>query len=190
MNAHEGVLYVDTDVLAPCLIENETNALIKTTVQRFSSKAQLKTYTKKNGWYINWENEVSASEVYGIFTPNSEIAEGLISIKSDPDATAVYMAWGCAAPHNNKQLAKTPKYGGVGGHLFAIAAEKSFEYGMDGYLYGYAANKELLQHYTRDFGAVHVGILHQFHFIIEPIASKKLMEVYDYEWSSNQILGR
>lgn len=37
----------------------------------------------------------------------------------------------CAAPLNNKILCVNPKYTGVGGHLFAIAVDKSVEYGFE-----------------------------------------------------------
>lgn len=45
----------------------------------------------------------------------------------DNDFQAVYIAWMCVAPQNNKMLCDYPKYTGVGGHLFEIAADKSDE---------------------------------------------------------------
>lgn len=60
------------------------------------------------------------------------------------DYGAVYIAWMCTAPHNNKLIVETSKYLGVGGHLFAIAAQRSAEAGFGGAMTGFAANKELV----------------------------------------------
>ena len=75
------------------------------------------------------------------------------------------------------------KYSGVGGHLFAIAADISLKWGFDGFVYGFALNKELLNHYIEILGCSFVGILHPYHFLIEPSAAQKLLENYTYEWN-------
>jgi len=170
--------------LSPCLIEAATNQPKDTIAKLIVDRSELKSYNKKNGWYVNWAQLLKENEVYGIYIKGQDTPEGLIAIKQDSSASAVYMSWGCAAPHNNKQMTKAPKYTGVGGHLFAIAAEKSFQYGFDGYLYGFAADAKLLKHYIKVFGAWHAGMLHEFHFVIEPDKAKKLMEVYNYDWSN------
>lgn len=59
---------------------------------------------------------------------------------------AVYIAWMCASPDNNKLLTDDIKYLGIGGHLFAIAAQKSVDFGFEGYMYGFAANQDFLEH--------------------------------------------
>ncbi len=43
------------------------------------------------------------------------------------NAKAVYVTWMCSSPENNPRIAEDIKYKGVGGHLFAIAANKSIE---------------------------------------------------------------
>lgn len=45
----------------------------------------------------------------------------LVALSPVEDYGAVYIAWMCTAPYNNKLIAETPRYVGVGGHLFAIA---------------------------------------------------------------------
>lgn len=65
----------------------------------------------------------------------------------------------CTAPQNNKKLTETPKYTGVGGHLFSIA----------------------------NLGAEPICMLHQFHFGIFEDKMKKIMEVYTYEWTDEQL---
>ena len=48
------------------------------------------------------------------------------------------------SPDNNKLLTDDVRYFGVGGHLFAIAAQKSVDYGYDGYVYGFPPIKNCL----------------------------------------------
>ena len=71
----------------------------------------------------------------------------------------------------------------MGGHLFAIAVDMSFKWGYGGFVYGFALNKELLNHYINILGCFFVGILHPYHFLIEPNAAQRLLENYTYEWN-------
>ena len=73
------------------------------------------------------------------------------------------------------------------GHLFAIAAQKSVDYGYDGYVYGFAANKELLDHYVQVFNGEVIGVLHPYQFAIDESNAKKIMEVYDYDWTDEEV---
>ena len=100
---------------------------------------------------------------------------------------AVYIEWMCASPENNKQIADNVRYLGIGGHLFAIAAQKSIDYGFAGLIYGFAANKELLEHYIEVFNGEFIGMLHPYQFAIDEKNAQKIMEVYDYEWTDEQI---
>lgn len=77
--------------------------------------------------------------------------QGLVAVAPNHDMKALYITWMCTSPDNNKLLNDNIKYLGVGGHLFAIAAKKSVDNGFDGYLYGFAANQELLKHYITVF---------------------------------------
>ena len=86
---------------------------------------------------------------------------------------------------NNKLLCDNPKYSGVGGHLFAIAADKSVEYGFGGTIVGYAANMDLVNHYCSVFKAEHIAMLHPDAIYEEEAA--ELREVYDYEWTDEEI---
>lgn len=45
---------------------------------------------------------------------------------------------------------------------------------------------ELVKHYEEAFGAVHIGILHEYQIAIDGEASRKLLEVYSYEWNGNK----
>ena len=90
-------------------------------------------------------------------------------------------------PRKQSIIKKENKYSGVGGHLFAIAAQKSLDYGFNGIVYGFAANKKLLEHYVKVFNAEYIGVLHPYQFAIDEKNSTKIMEVYDYEWTDEEI---
>ncbi|MBO4677805.1 MAG: hypothetical protein J5633_09700 [Oscillospiraceae bacterium] len=107
-------------------------------------------------------------------------------MRNDRNAKAAYIHWACTAPHNNKHEFGSQRYSGVGGHLFAIAVDKSVQWGYGGTVFGFAANAELVKHYVEAFGAYHLGILHEYQIVIEGEASKKLLEVYSYEWNGNE----
>ena len=93
------------------------------------------------------------------------------------------MHWASTAPQNNVHLYGKKKYNGVGGHLFAIAVDMSFKWGYDGFVYGFALNKDLLNHYINALGCFFVGILHPYHFLIETNTAQRLLENYTYEWN-------
>ena len=64
-----------------------------------------------------------------------------------------------------------------------IAADKSIQWGYAGAMHGFAANKELLEHYINTFHAEFLGMLHDYQFFVNEIEAKKLLEVYNYEWN-------
>ena len=78
-------------------------------------------------------------------------------------------------------------YSGVGGHLFAIAANKSVEYNYNGAITGNAANAELLEHYCKTFHADFLGMLHPYQMMIDEENAAKIMKVYDYEWTDDEL---
>jgi hypothetical protein len=175
------------DEFTPCLKDAKTGELVQTEVIRIRRKSFLKKYNKKNGWYVNWETLVDENEIYALVVEGSVDIQGLVAIAKDKDMQAVYIAWMCTNPQNNKLINDEVKYLGVGGHLFAIAAQKSAEYGFDGYMYGYAADKELLEHYVNTFNGEFIGVLHPYQFAIDEENATKIMEVYDYEWTNEEI---
>ena len=96
---------------------------------------------------------------------------------------AAYVSWMVAAPQNNPQITDQKKYLGVGGHLFAIAADRSESYGYDCEMTGFAANKELEAHYVDYFGAIRIHMLHPYQILIPADAGHKIKEVYTYDWT-------
>ena len=176
------------DEMTPCLKDAVTGDIIPTEVLQIVRKSFLRKFSKDNGWYVNWADLLDMGcEVYALVLKGTVDIQGMIAIERDEEAKALYMAWAVAAPVNNKQLTDNVKYIGVGGHLFAIAADKSFEYGYDGFMYGYAANEKLLRHYMDRFNVLFVGIRHPYHFVIDPPQAERIRGEYDYEWTDAKI---
>lgn len=183
-----GLLNLYVDEIVPCLKNNETEEIVETVVFRVETRSFLKSFNKKNGWYENWSSFGKDVEIYALATKNDMEIQGLIALENDEDAQAVFIVWACTAPHNNKyeleRKQQLPKYSGVGGHLFALASDKSQELGYEGCVHGYASNEGVLEHYLAKLGAVYLGTLHKYHFAVLEDEAKKLMEVYDYEWNN------
>lgn len=88
----------------------------------------------------------------------------------------------------NKLKTSTPKYSGVGGHLLAIASELSFTRGFDGYIWGEAINKDIFKYYLDKFSATAVSTYNNpYQFMIIGKHTQKLMEVYNYEWTGEEL---
>ena len=174
------------DGIVPCLKDTESGELKDTVVFKIESRSYLKKFRKRNGWHINWSEVPADVEIYALALHDTNEIQGLVGVKNDRDAQAAYIHWACTAPHNNKREFGSQKYSGVGGHLFAIAVDRSVQWGYDGVVFGFAANQELVEHYVNVFGAFHLGILHEFQIVLDSEAAKKLLEVYSYEWYGSE----
>ena len=71
--------------------------------------------------------------------------------------------------------------------LVAIAARKYMDDGYGGFMYGFASNRELLNHYVKQLKAETISILHPYHFAIDEENAKHIVEVYDYVWTDEEI---
>ena len=175
------------DDLTPCLKDNETGDFVATEVIRIRRKSFLSKFNKKNGWYTNWEKLLPEHEIYALVVNGTVDIQGLVALSRNDDFQAVYIAWMCTSPQNNKMLCNNPRYSGVGGHLFAIAADKSMEYGFDGVIVGYAANMDLVEHYCKVFKAEHIAMLHPYQIAVYENEAADIRKVYDYEWTDEEI---
>lgn len=175
------------DEITPCLKDNKTGQLIETEVMKIRRKSTLSAYNKKNGWYVDWTTLFNENEIYALVIKGTYDIQGLVAVKSEPDMYAQFVSWMVTAPHNNKMFVEKKKYNGVGGHLFAIAVQLSIENGYGGYITGFASNKTLEEHYIEQFGAEHIGMLHEYQFSINEINGKKIKEMYTYEFSKNEL---
>lgn len=180
---NRGCIDIWIDEIVPCLKDTETGEVKETVVFKIESRKYLNQFQEKNGWRIDWNRIPGDVEVYALALKDTNQIQGLVGLRNDKNSNAVYMHWACTAPHNNKHDFNKQKYIGVGGHLFAIAADKSIQWGYEGAIHGFAANQELLEHYIDVFHAEYLGMLHQYQFFIDEEQAKKLLEVYHYEWN-------
>lgn len=179
----QGCLDIWIDKIVSCLKDTETGEIKDMVVFKIQSRSYLRNFQENNGWQINWNEIPGDVDVYALALGDGNEIQGLVGVKNDRNSKAAYIHWACTAPWNNKHEFGKQKYEGVGGHLFAIAADKSIEWGYDGVMHGFAASSELVEHYIKTFGAIHLGYLHTYQIMIEEAAAKRLLEVYTYEWN-------
>ena len=176
----EGTLNIEVDEFVPCLKNSKTGEIVDTIVQKVDIN-ELKGYNKKNGWYVNWQQLArDGYDIQAVKVKGSDDVEGLIALKPNDDMKAVYIGWAVAAPHNNKQFGKK-KYNGVGGHLFAVAAEQSIKQGYDGWLYGFASNQKLAKYYCEELKAKPMPVMHPYQVVWDEDAARSILEVYNYD---------
>ena len=135
------MINVIIDEFTPCLKDSRTGELVQTEVIRIKRKSFLKKYNKKNGWYTNWDTLADENEIYALVVEGYVDIQGLVAVTRNDDMQALYISRMCASPDNNKQITDDVKYLGAGGHLFAIATQKSVNYGYDSYIYSFAILK-------------------------------------------------
>ena len=58
---------------------------------------------------------------------------------------------------------------------------------LGGFMYGFAANQNLLQHYVEVFNGEIIAMLHPYQFAIDEENAKRIMEMYDYDWTDDEI---
>jgi hypothetical protein len=172
--AESGTLGVKIDKFVACL-EDRAGNILQTESVRLSA-AELKGFNKRNGWYINWQTEAKSMEVYGLRLSGNTDIQGLISLVNDPGSSAVRLGWVAAAPWNQGKLGEK-KYIGVGGHMFAIAAQRSVDLGYNGYMWGMAKNEKLARYYERVIGAKRYGYLKVY---IDERAAGALLAKYNW----------
>lgn len=177
------MILVDIDEITPCLVDVLTGEVINTEVISVR-KSILSNFTKDNGWYVDWQSLADTCEVYALVIERTYSFQGMIALHNDEDSKTAFIDWAVASPENNPLISPVKKYNGVGGHLFAIAAERSIKYGYEGAISGFAASMELVDHYVKAFNAEHIGFLHPYQVFIDEENGKKLREVYTYEWKN------
>lgn len=175
------------DEITPCLKDNLSGEIVQTEVIRLTRKSFLEKYNSKNHWYVDWHKLVDDNEVYALVIKGSVDIQGLVAVRPDDEMSCEFVTWMVSAPHNNPLLTDSPKYSGVGGHLFAIAVDKSFDNGYEGVICGFAANQKLLQHYVDRLYAEPICMLHEYQFMIDEESARLIREEYTYEWTTEQI---
>lgn len=144
---------VQIDRFTPCLIERSTGKIVQTSFSKATAKEL--TGLQKKGWAFNWKSpDLKQAAVYKLTLKDSSEIQGLIALTDFPNDQAVYVNIAESAPHN-RGIQK--QYEGVGGHLFAIAAQVSIDHGFGGFVFMDAKNTELVRHYHEKNGSTAAG---------------------------------
>lgn len=166
---------IQIDKFTPCLEEAESGKIIPT-YYSLAAKAELSAL---KGWKFNWLDErLNDSIVYKLTIENSDEIQGLVALTDFYRSSAIYVNLAESAPHN---IGKPKRYNGVGGHLFAIAVQKSVERGYGGYVFMDAKNIELAEHYRKTLGATFLGRPHPYRMYINEENALKLLDIYTLE---------
>ena len=181
---------VDIDQLVPCLVNGITGEMVETEVIKVSRKSFLSKFNTRNGWYTNWGDLTKNCDIYALVVKGSVDIQGLVAmdLEQSTNMNAGFIAWAVAAVWNNPELVDQKRYVGVGGHLLAIASDWSINHGHDGVMTGYCRNVDIMNHFITAYDAEHIDTgLHPFHIVFEQEPSQKIREVYDYEWTDDEL---
>lgn len=164
------------DTLTPCLVDADTGKIVETSYYKVDKK-ELHGL-KSKGWLFNWlDSSLKDDDIFKLVVNGQSEPQGLIALKCENRSNAVYVHLAESAPHNR---GTDKKYKGVGGHLFAIAAQHSLEKGFGGFVFFDAKNKELVEHYTNTLSAQLLGMPHPYRMILDEYAAKKLLDTYTF----------
>ena len=170
-------LSIEIDKFTSCLVDRITGEIIDTNYS-IVKKSELKSL-KKKGWNFNWlAEDLSDATIYKLTLKNDDEIQGLIAVNDYPKDKALYINLAESAPSN---IGLNKKYEGVGGHLFAIAAQVSLLKGYGGFLFLDAKNTELVEYYSQKFGAILLGMPHPYRMFIDEENAQKLLKIYTLE---------
>ena len=171
INTNRGInMYIDK--FTPCLENTKTGKLEQTKYMLVTPK-ELQSL---KGWKFDWTSpDLKEADVYKLTLENNDKIQGLVAISYFAKDKAVYVNIVESAPHN---IGSNKQYNGVGGHLYAIAAQKSVEKGYGGFLFMDAKNLELVEHYQNTLGAVLIGRPHPYRMVVDEDAAHKLLDIY------------
>lgn len=165
---------IEIDKLTPCLEKISTGKIVNTIYLK-ASKDELNSLL---GWNFKWsEIPLNKYEIYKLNAENDDRIQGLVAIENVVPDKAVYVKIAESAPHN---LGNIKEYLGVGGHLFAIAVNRSFELGYGGFIYMDAKSRKLAEHYSKILGASFIGSPHPYRMAIDEQAAARLIEYYNF----------
>lgn len=155
-----------------CLLDTKTGLLADTVFSRVTD-SELEDLA---GWAFDWTaSDLKTAEIYKLCVAGQTSIEGLVALQYLKRDRAVYVQLAESAPHNRGD---NKRYGGVGGHLFAIAAQKSVNAGFGGFFFMDAKNMELVHHYEETLGAYWIGLAHEYRMVVEEDAAARLLGIY------------
>ncbi len=163
------------DKFTPCLEDATTGELVST-IYKKATQEELAALKK---WKFNWlDKDLENTDIYKLCIVGNNDIQGLVALTDFQRDRAIYVNLAESAPHNT---GKNKKYNGVGGHLFAIAADISYEKGYGGFIFMDAKNIELVQHYSKTLGAVLLGRPHPYRMFVDEENAVKLLNTYTLE---------
>ena len=161
---------IEIDELTPCLVERATGREVQTSYS-LADKIEM-TGLKRAGWLFDWTKPFEKGyNVYKLTLADDRNIQGLVAVRANAQLLVVEIDIAESAPDN---MGSKGKFAGVGGHLFAIAAQSSFELGFDGYVF-FITKTQLMKHYIDTMGAQHIG---NRKMVIDTLAAKKLIQTY------------
>lgn len=167
-------LSIEIDKFTPCLVEANTGRIVNT-AYGVAENCELQNL-QKQGWNFDWTaDDLKKSTVYKLTLENENTMQGLVAVTDYPKDKALYINIAESAPHN---IGHAKQYEGVGGHLFAIAANESLKKGYGGFLFLDAKNPELVRYYREKFGATLLGMPHPYRMFIDEDSARKLLDTY------------
>ncbi len=167
------------DKLTPCLEKVKDHSIVDTDF-KIATKEELKSLKK---WQFKWTSkDLHECEIYKLTVNGDERIQGLVAIQDIHGSNAVYVKIAESAPHN---IGINKEYLGVGGHLFAIAVQRSYDLGYNGFVYMDAKNLSLVKHYSQSLGAILIGQPHPYRMIIDEETAYHLINTYNFRRDEN-----
>ena len=154
-NMGKKVQYIDIEIdKLTNSIENTYSGDSFDTELSLISKDDLRPVKKGNGWQFDWKYEFEQSDrqVYKLtIKGNPKIIQGLISFSDEKDHLFMHLIE--SAPFNK---GKNKIYIGVPGNMVAFMCKNSWDKGYEGFV-SFISKTQLIEHYERTLGAIHVG---------------------------------
>ena len=182
-------LSVEIDKYVPCLIRNSDKAVVRTFVSE-ASDADLRGYNSRTGWCVNWQKDMRIDKLtgrpirrYKLLVEDNDEIQGLLGlVEPEEPGEPLSVSWAVANPNSQSRVVGVgnKEYIGIGGHLFAVACEKSKELGLDGEWVGFARNSDLDRYYVEKVGLDDLG---GGRVAMSREKAEEIMSIYNYEWT-------
>lgn len=147
---------IEIDEITNCLKETSTGKECEMEYHLIDKPISKKKAIelKRKGWLFDWSlPQKNGNLVYELTLKDKNEIQGLIAMRPQEDARAIYVEHVESAPHNRKKL---KKFKGVGAHLFAIACKISFENSYEGYVM-FDSKTNLISYYEERLKALRIG---------------------------------
>jgi hypothetical protein len=118
------------------------------------STEDLQQIKKRSGWQFDWQFEFIQKDrqVFKLtIKDNSNVIQGLVSFSDEKDHLFMHLIE--SAPFNK---GKDKIYIGVAGNLVAFLCKESWDRKYEGFI-SFISKTQLIEHYEKTLGAVHVG---------------------------------